>query len=311
LSRAPGGGASGGRGRRSAGDVVFNVLNYAGFALFTFLCTYPYWYLAINTISANDLSAKGDILFLPRGIHFSNYAQVIQLPGLLQAAFVSVARTVLGTLLPVLASAFLGYLFTRRRMWGRRFWYRFILATMYFNAGLIPWYITMMNLGLVNNFLAYVIPAIVQPFNIILVKTYVESIPASLQESAEMDGAGFLAVFWRIITPVITPILATVAIFCAVGQWNSFTDTVVLMTNQRLYTLQYLLYQYINQSSSLATLIKSGGVITSAVISIATTQTPTSVRMTVSIIVVLPILAVYPFLQRFFVKGIMIGSIKG
>jgi len=197
-------------------------------------------------------------------------------------------------------------------MAGRKFLYRFTILTMYFSAGLIPWYITMNNLHLTNNFLAYIIPGMVSPFNIILVKTYVESTPRSLQEAAEIDGASILTVFRKIILPLCKPILATVAIFSAVGNWNSFQDTLLLVTDDKLYTLQFILYKYINQASSLANLIKSnGGSISSIISTAATEQTATSVRMTVSVIVVLPIMLVYPIFQRFFIKGIMIGSVKG
>ena len=281
------------------------------FGLFTLICVYPFYYLVINTLSANDLSANGMINFLPKGIHLENYKQVLQLNGLSQAALVSVGRTVIGTACTVLASAFLGFMFTQEKMWARKFWYRFFVVTMYFNAGLIPMFITMKTLHLTNTFWVYVIPAIVQPFNIILVKTYIESIPKALQEAAEIDGAGILKIFYKIILPASTPILATVAIFAAVGQWNSFQDTLIYITDQKLYSLQYLLYTYINQASSLAALVKNstGGALNMA--ALATQQTPTSIRMTVSIIVVLPILFIYPLFQRFFVKGIMIGSVKG
>ena len=196
-------------------------------------------------------------------------------------------------------------------MWHRKFWYRFFVITMYFNAGLIPMFITMKNLHLTNTFWVYIIPAIVQPFNIILVKTYIESIPKALQEAAEIDGAGILTVFWKIILPTAKPILATIAIFAAVGQWNSFQDTLIYITDQKLYSLQYLLYTYINQASSLAAMVRSSGTGAISAAMVATQQTPTSIRMTVSVIVVLPILFVYPIFQRFFVQGIMIGSVKG
>ena len=251
-------------------------------------------------------------MFYPIGIHFQNYVDVMKIQGLGQAALISVGRTVLGTLCTIIGSSFLGFMFTQEKLWHRKFWYRFTVATMYFSAGLIPWYITMMNLHLTNNFLAYILPAIVQPFNIILIKTYIENTPASLQEAAEIDGAGVLRIYAQVIVPISMPVLATVAIFAAVGQWNAFQDTLMLMTDQDLYTLQYTLYQYINQASSLARMIESsGGSISDSVIAAATQQTPTSVRMTVSVVVVLPILLVYPIFQRFFVKGIMIGSVKG
>lgn len=294
----------------SFGDKVFNIFNYLFFAIFTVICVFPFYYLFINTISNNDLSTRGLINFIPRGIHFSNYIQVLKIPGLGNATMISLGRTVIGTLLTVLASAFLGFLFTKDEMWGRKFWYRFVVITMYIQAGIIPWYITMVNLHLDNNFLAYIIPGIVAPFNIILVKTFIESIPPSLQESAEIDGAGYLTIFWKIVLPLIKPIMGTIAIFSAVGQWNSFTDTLFLMTNEKLFTLQFVLYKYLNESSSLAALVKgaSGGTMN---LNVANMQTPTSIRMTVSMVVVLPILFVYPYFQRYFVKGVMIGAVKG
>ena len=211
---------------------IFDVLNYTLFALFTLACIFPFYYLFINTISNNDLSSRGLVMFYPRGFHLSNYTEVFKIPGLATATLVSVGRTVIGTVLTVAASGFLGYLFTKNGMWGRRFWYRFLIVTMYFNAGLIPWFLTMRNLGLTNNFLVYVVPGIVSPFFIILVKTFVESTPIALQESAQIDGAGYFTIFYKIIMPLITPILATIAIFSAVGQWNSFQDTLFLVTNR-------------------------------------------------------------------------------
>lgn len=299
------------RKKLSKGDVVFNIINYTVFLIFTLICAYPFYYLIINTISANDLSANGFINFLPQKIHFQNYIQVLKLRGLSTAVFVSLGRTVIGTAATVLSSAFLGFMFTQEKMWARKFWYRFIVITMYFNAGLIPMYLTMMNLHLTNTFWVYIIPGIVQPFNIILAKTYMESIPRSLQEAAEIDGAGILKVFRRVILPTSTPILATIAIFSAVGHWNSFQDTLIYVTDQSLWTLQYLLYSYINQASSLATLIKNSLGTTQNMMALATQQTSTSVRMTVSVIVVFPIICIYPMFQRYFVKGIMIGSVKG
>ncbi|QAA33079.1 carbohydrate ABC transporter permease [Clostridium manihotivorum] len=291
-------------------DKIFNIVIYSFFILFTILCVFPFYYLFINTISDNSLSAKGLVNFIPKGIHFTNYLDVLKLKGLGQAAFISLARTVIGTSLTVIASGFLGFIFTKKEMWGRKFWYRFVIITMYFNAGIMPWYITMMNLKLTNNFLAYILPSIISPFNIILVKTFVESIPESLQEAAEIDGAGVLTIFAKIIMPLIKPILATITIFSAVGQWNSFTDTLFLVTDQKLFTLQFVLYKYINEANSLAALIKNSqsGI---AVANLANMQTATSIRMTVSMIVVLPILFVYPYFQRYFVKGVMIGAVKG
>ena len=297
--------------KMSTTDKTFNVFNYLLFGIFTLICIYPFYYMIINTISANDISAAGRVNFFPKGVHFNNYKALLEIKGLGSAALVSIGKTVIGTALTVLSSAFLGFMFTQEKMWKRKFWYRFVVITMYFNAGLIPMFLTMKNLHLTNTFWVYVIPNIVQPFNIILVKTYVESLPKALQEAAEIDGAGIFKVFYKIVLPTCTPILATVGIFSAVGQWNSYQDTLIYVTEQKLYSLQYLLYTYINQASSLAAMVKNSGAAAVSTAALATQQTGTSIRMTVSVIVVLPILFIYPMFQRFFVKGIMIGSVKG
>lgn len=295
---------------RSPGDVCFDLINVLLLTVFTLICVFPFYYLFINTISDNALSARGLITLLPKGVHFENYIQIFKISGILTAAIVSLARTVIGTTLSVFASAFLGYLLTKQNMIGHKLVYRFIVVTMYFNAGVIPWYINMMNLHLLNNFLVYILPTIVAPYSIILVKTYVESIPSALEDAAQMDGAGYMARFAWVILPVCLPILATITIFSAVGQWNSFQDTLFLISDNRLYTLQFLLYRYMNEAEALATIIKTAE--SSEVLANMTiTQTPTSIKMTVSMIVVLPILLVYPYFQKYFVKGIMIGAVKG
>lgn len=294
---------------RGVGSRIFDVVNYLFFGVFTLMCVYPFYYIFINTISDNTLTARGLVMFWPQGVHLNNYVQVMKIQGLGLATLVSVGRTVLGTLLTVFASAFVGYLVSKEKMAARKVWYRFIIITMYFNAGIIPWYILMMNLKLTNNFLAYIIPGIMSPFNIVLVKTYVESIPPALEESAAIDSAGYWTRFTRIVLPLCMPILATITVFSAVGQWNSFQDTLFLMTDRNLYTLQFLLYRYINESNALATILKNtNGAVN---LNLSLVQTPTSVRMTVTMIVVAPILLVYPFFQRYFVGGIMIGAVKG
>lgn len=295
----------------SIGDRIISILTYVIYSIFAFVCVYPFYYIFINTISANDLSERGKIVFWPKGIHFTNYLNVMKIDGLLQATKISLARTVIGTFVTVIVAAFLGYMFTRETMWHRKLWFRMVAATMYFNAGIIPWFITMKNLGLTNNFWVYILPVAVQPFYIILCKTFVESIPKELEDAAEIDGAGTLRIFFQIIIPIIKPILATVAIFAAVAQWNSFQDTLLLVTDDKLYTLQYVLYNYLNQASSLKSLVNNSSSAEAMAASLAHASTATSIRMTVTIVVVTPIILVYPIFQRFFTKGIMIGAVKG
>ena len=215
-----------------------------------------------------------------------------------------------GTSLMVAASAFIGYLVTQQEMWGRKVWYRFIVITMYFNAGLIPWFLNMQMLGLTNTYWAYIIPGIVAPYNIILVKAYIESIPKELEESAKIDGASHIRIFAQIIWPLSKPILATIAIFGAVGNWNSFTDSLILMSSKpELYTLQHRLYIYLNQASNLSALMQSGGSVSDSAVKSALSGKV--IKYTISMVTVIPILVVYPFMQRYFEKGIMLGAVKG
>ena len=294
---------------RSFSDQLINVITYIVYAFFTFVCLYPFYYLIINSISANNLSERGKVIFWPLEVHFTNYKNLAAIPGLTDAAIMSVLRTVVGTIMTVMIAAFLGYMFTRQTLWKRKFWYRFVAITMYFNAGIIPWYLAMKTIGLTNNFWGYILPTVIQPFYIILCKTYCESVPQALQDAAEIDGAGTLRIFFRIMLPVIKPILATIAIFAAVNQWNAFQDTLLLMRDKRLYTLQYVLYQYITQASSIK--ISASTTTTDVAAAMATTATATSIRMTVTVVVVIPVMMIYPFFQRFFTKGIMIGAVKG
>jgi len=296
---------------RSFGDKLISVITYFVYAIFAFVCVYPFYYIIINSISANNLSERGKVLFYPIDIHFTNYERLVHIPGLTDAALMSVSRTVVGTVLTVIIAAFLGYMFTRNTLWKRKFWYRFVVVTMYFNAGIIPWYLTMKTLGLTNNFWGYIFPTIIQPFYIILCKTYCESVPQALQDAAEIDGAGTLRIFFSIMLPVIKPILATIAIFAAVAQWNAFQDTLLLMTDKKYYTLQFVLYQYINQASSLKALVSNASTTTNVSAVLATAATATSIRMSVTVVVVVPVMLIYPFFQRFFTQGIMIGAVKG
>ena len=293
--------------KREGNDIVFQIVNYLIFGIFALICIYPFYYIVINTISANDLADKGRIVFLPKGIHFTNYVDMLQRNGIVRSAVVSVLRTVLGTARSVLGASYMAFCFKKQKMWAKKFWYRFVVVTMYFSAGMIPVYLNIKMLGLLDTFWVYIIPGMFPVYNMILVKTFMESIPPSLEESAEIDGAGFLTRYFRIALPLSLPIIATVALFSMVGQWNSFMDTLLYIRDYNLYTLQYILYEYLNESESLAQMAQEGMDMSNA----AQNMTPTSMRLTITVIVTLPIMLVYPFMQRYFVEGIMIGAVKG
>jgi putative aldouronate transport system permease protein len=296
------------KSKTSLVDIAFDIFLYVFFTLFALACVLPFYYIFINTISDNHLVATAQILLYPKGIHFNNYVEVLKLPQIPGAALVSVSRTILGTALNVVVTAFAAYAVSKRELWHRKLVYRFFIVTMYFHAGLIPGYLNMRRLGLLNNYLLYII-GVLSVYYMILVKTYIESIPASLEESAEIDGAGYLVIYSRIILPLSKPILATIAIFGAVGHWNSFMDTVIYVRDSRLFTLQFILYQYLSQTEAVTRQMMESNA--SIIMDLSQMLTPTAVRMTVSMVVTLPVLFIYPFFQKYFVRGIMIGAIKG
>lgn len=289
--------------------LLFRCINGLGFLFLTMICVYPFYYVLIYSISDPGEASRG-VTFLPEGFSLINYKTIFELNDIGNAFFVSVARTVLGTILTVLCSTFFAYLMTNRYIWGKKIIYRFVIFTMYVNAGIIPWYLLMSMLHLQNSFLLYIIPTAISAYYIILIKTYLESLPEALIEAAEVEGAGLLTIFQKIILPLSKPILATIAVFAAVGQWNSYFDNLMLVTNPKLQTLQLILYNYLNQSQQLASLSRQNltGDTATQMAALATSQ---SIQVTITIITTLPILFVYPLMQKHFVKGIMIGAVKG
>ena len=297
------------RDRITLGDIINVIVLLA----FTFLCFYPFWYIFIGSVSNPNISVR-TLTFLPRDVTWFNYREVLRSKGLMEAMTVSVARTVLGTLLSVLLTSFMAYLFTLQKMPARKFFYRLVIITMYLRGGLIPTFLVFKSYGLLNSFWVYIIPGAISVYNMVLVKTFMENgVPESLGESASLDGAGPMTIFFRIMLPLSLPILATIALFVAVGQWNSWFDNMIYNTrNSDLDTLQYLLYKKLNEANKIAEAARSGSTtMVGEMLTKQMTLTPDSIRMTITMLVTLPILCVYPFLQKYFVKGIMVGAVKG
>lgn len=284
---------------------LFAICNYVFLFSLVIICLYPFYYIFIYSISIPSEVARGGMYFFPRGFTLDNYGVLFKLQDMSTAAIVSVSRTVVGTAITLFASSMFAYALTKPNLRFRKMMYRVTLSTMYVNAGIIPWYITMKSIGLKDNFLLYVIPSAVSAFFLILIKTYMEQLPSSMEESAMMDGAGVFTVFTRIIFPLCVPVLAVVAIFSAVGQWNTWTDNFFLAPN--LPTLQLVLLTYLTDQSASMMAMQSnmGGKITVMEV------TPRSIRMTITMVVTLPIILVYPFFQRYFISGIMLGAVKG
>lgn len=296
------------KANRTPADIVFNILTYTIFSILIVIFAYPFYYLLINTISDNTMVTANKIVLYPVGIHFENYVNILKYNRMADGAKISIARTLIGTFSTLLFTSYAGYVFSKTEMWGRKFWYRLTVSTMYISAGMIPIYLNIKNLGLMNNFWVYIVLHLFSAYNMILVKTYIESLPPALEESAELDGAGYLTRFFRIVLPLSKPILATIGLFSAVGHWNNMFDTKMYITKQKLFTLQFVLYEYYQQVQSLEATMLETGMDPSIMAKLASS---TTTRLTMTAVTVIPIMCVYPFIQKYYMKGIMIGAVKG
>ncbi len=284
---------------------IANLINIIVMALFTFICIYPMWYIFINSFSTAQAINRG-VYFIPQEFTLEAYTEMLEIPGLVSSIKIAFMRTIIGTFLVVFCSSFCAYLLSDRDMPWKKVVYRFFILTMYVNAGFIPYYLVISNVGLKNNFLVYVLPGAVSAYFIILIKTYIESIPGELVESAEMDGAGIVKIYFRIILPLSKPILACIVVFAAVNQWNAWSDDMYFMQGRKandLHCLQYLLYTKLQ--SNIVTSV--AGAAAGALPKVSSQN----LRMAMSFITIVPILCVYPYMQRFFTKGIMLGAVKG
>lgn len=292
------------RVKKSKADIVFIICNTVILALFCIVTLYP----IINTLAVSFNEAVdtliGGIRLFPRKFTLNNYKAVFNMDTLMRATVISVARTVVATVLHMFCTALLAYVLTRKEFLLNKQVTLFYVLTMYVSGGLIPGMLLLKNLGLTNTFWVYIIPGAISGFNVLVIRTYMNGLPNSLIESAQIDGAGHYKIFWRIIVPLSKPVLATVALFIAVGQWNSWFDVMLYNSGRPdLSTLQYelmkLLSSVAQQSGDPASAKHAANMIT-----------PESIRAAATIVTAFPIVCLYPFLQKYFVVGLTIGGVK-
>nr|WP_274365397.1 MULTISPECIES: carbohydrate ABC transporter permease [unclassified Paenibacillus] len=296
----------------SPADRIFDFCNIVFMFLLMTVTLYPFInMLAVSLNDAND-SIKGGIYLWPRVFTWDNYEYVFKEATIFHATLISILRTAVGTLVTVFCSAMVAYTISRPEFVLRKFVTIAFVLTMYFNGGLIPNFLLIRELELLNSFWVYIVPGIIGVFNLIIIRSFIEGLPEGIMESARIDGAGEFATFIKIVLPLSVPVLATVALFTAVWQWNSWFDVFLYNSSTiDLSTLQYELMKILQNSNASMSARTASDAFANSQNASANFVTPTSVRATMTIVASLPIIMVYPFLQKYFVKGMTLGGVKG
>ncbi|MFV0342459.1 MAG: carbohydrate ABC transporter permease [Anaerocolumna sp.] len=292
--------------KRSTGTIIFDTCNTMFMLIVCFLCIYPIWYVLVNSLNDAKDAMMGGIYWWPRQFSLKNYQTVFEDSTVLQAFKVTIGKTILGTVVNVLFTAMVAYPLSKKDLLGRKYYMAIGTITMFFAGGIIPTFLLFKELNLLNNFLVYIIPAAFNFFNLLIFINFFREIPASLEESAKIDGANDFKIFYKIIMPLSKPVLATIALFSGVGQWNDYFGGLMFMTARTdLEPIQTYLYRMVAQvqSSQAANSISASNIT-------ASDTTSTSIKLAAMIITTVPICCVYPFLQKYFVKGMMVGAVK-
>ncbi|ODM25336.1 carbohydrate ABC transporter permease [Acetivibrio mesophilus] len=277
----------------SVGRKVFNIAN----ALFLFLVSMavliPLLIVIVTSLSPDSVVAREGYVLIPQGITFENYTKIFK-SGYMSAFRNSIIVTISSTLVSMVLTVVMGYAMAQKDLIGKKFLIRFVVATMVLDAGIIPFYLVVKNLGMIDSYLSLIIPTAISTYNLILMKNYMSSIPTSLIEAARIDGCSELGILFRIVIPVSIPIIAAVTLFYTVSHWNNYLHVVMFINDSSKYTLQVLLRQLIFQSES----------------AISSASALNNFKMAVMVMTMIPVLILYPFIQRYFISGIMLGSIK-
>ena len=287
--------------RITVGDIMIGIL----MLVICFVSLYPVWYTVVISFNDSGDALRGGIYWWPRKFSLESYKTVFQDTTIIRAFAVTVLRTLIGTVTSVFFTAMVGYALSKKHIMGNKFYTILGTITMFFGGGLIPYFITLKNLGLYNNFLVYIIPSLFNFYNMIIFRSFFNELPAGLEESARLDGANDLMIFIRIVIPLSAPIIATIALFNGVGHWNDYFTGVMYINDAELQPIQTYLFRIIASASASKTVVAMPAGVTAQQVS------SQSVRLATMVVTTFPIMCVYPFLQKYFVKGMLIGSIKG
>lgn len=277
----------------SIGRKVFNVFNAVFLFLVSMAVLIPLLIVVFTSLSPDSVVAREGYVLIPKGFTFANYLAIFK-SGYMDAFRNSILVTLASTVVSMLMTVVMGYALAQRDLLGKKFLMRFVVATMVLDAGIMPLYLVVRQLGIIDNYLALILPAAISTYNLILMKNYMSGIPESIIESARIDGCSELGILFRIVVPVSIPIIAAVTLFYTVAHWNSYMHVVMFINDSSKYTLQVLLRQLIFQSES----------------AISSASALNNFKMAVMVMTMIPVLILYPFIQKYFISGIMLGSVK-
>lgn len=289
-------------------NTAFDRVNYIVMILISFVMLYPLWYCIVGSLNEGTDYLRGNVFLWPRKWTLANYKAVFLDDAILSAFGVTIAKCLIGTVTSVLCTAMVSYAITRPNLKLKKIYIPFIMLTLFFSGGLIPYFILIVDLNLYDSFWVYIIPGLFSAYNMIIIQSFMRELPNELIESAKIDGASEYRIFFQMILPLSKPVLATIALFTIVNHWNSYFDSMMYTSSQDLQTIQFFLKKVITDPSV------SKGLGSAASIAIpdqAVTLTPQVVKLATMVVTALPVVCVYPFLQRYFVKGVTIGAVKG
>lgn len=289
-------------------STAFDWINYAVMVLLAFIMIYPLWYCVAGSLNEGMDYLRGGVFLWPRKWTLANYKAVFLDSAILNAFWVTIWKCLVGTVTSVLCTAMVAYAITRPKLRLKKLYIPFIMLTMFFSGGLIPYFILIVDLGLYDSFWVYIIPTMFSAYNMIIIQSFMRELPSELIESAKLDGASEYRIFFQMILPLSKPVLATIALFTVVTHWNSYFDSMMYTSSQELQTIQLFLKKVITDPSVSRGL---GSAATIAIPDQAATLTPQVVKLATMVVTALPVVCIYPFLQRYFVKGVTVGAVKG
>ena len=289
-------------------STAFDWINYAVMVLLAFIMVYPLWYCVAGSLNEGMDYLRGGVFLWPRKWTLANYKAVFLDSAILNAFWVTIWKCLVGTVTSVLCTAMVAYAITRPKLRLKKLYIPFIMLTMFFSGGLIPYFILIVDLGLYDSFWVYIIPTMFSAYNMIIIQSFMRELPSELIESAKLDGASEYRIFFQMTLPLSKPVLATIALFTVVTHWNSYFDSMMYTSSQELQTIQLFLKKVITDPSVSRGL---GSAATIAIPDQAATLTPQVVKLATMVVTALPVVCIYPFLQRYFVKGVTVGAVKG